>query len=60
MRDEARIDPFLETLGKFWHKHPDWRFGQIVSNAFGRGDIFYVEEREFLIALAALDEWARE
>ena len=57
-RAVERIDPFLEELGKFWKKHPDWRFGQLMCNldrcyrAQHNGcDFFYLEEDEFLAFL---------
>ena len=50
MRDEKRIYPFTYKLTQYWLRHPDLRFGQIVSiieNQLGSGrDIFYAEEKE--------------
>ena len=36
MRDPNRIDEFCATLADLWHKVPDWRFGQLVWNIFGK------------------------
>ena len=33
MRNPNRIDPILKQLGDIWHKHPDLRLCQILSNA---------------------------
>jgi hypothetical protein len=64
MRDPDRIDVVLERLRAFWKKHPDWRLGQIMSNAYGAAgaskDIFFVEEDDFLKGLAALEKEAWE
>ncbi len=46
MRDPERIDVFCDKLKEYWHKVPDWRFGQLVSNIFGQSDTnqFYCED----------------
>ena len=41
-RDEDRIDEFLSTLGKLWHRYPDMRFGQLIRNI--AIDNFYMED----------------
>ena len=50
MRDSERIDKFCAELAKQWHKVPDWRFGQFISNVFGtyQGDIFFPEDDEMM------------
>ena len=54
MRDPARIDKFCAQLAKTWHRVPDWRFGQLMSNMLGdfcaktRMDIFYPEDDTLL------------
>lgn len=61
MRDPARIDRMLATMGELWRKNRDLRLAQIVVNAAGPGEptprIFYTEddvlERHLLEALAA-------
>ena len=53
-RDPKRIDEFCRMLAYYWHRVPDWRFGQLISNVFGayqaetHKDIFFPEDHEFL------------
>lgn len=51
MRDPKRIDEFCDTLKEAWHKVPDWRFGQLVSNLPLSGMFFYIEDDEVLAAI---------
>lgn len=58
MRDPQRIDSFCEELARMWHKVPDQRFGQFISNYMGAvyqhtggRDIFFIEDDEMLQAL---------
>lgn len=46
MRDPNRIPRVLEALRQAWQRHPDWRFGQVVSNSLGAGpqDVFFPED----------------
>lgn len=55
MRDINRIDPFLQKLGEAWKKHPDFRFGQFITNFFGayKGDVWHLEEDEWMVAIQA-------
>lgn len=46
MRDPERIDKFIDLLREIWHKHPDMRFSQLIGNALGFGDNYYVEDDE--------------
>ena len=54
MRDPKRIDEFCKMLAKCWHKVPDWRFGQLISNVLGQyvaethRDIFFPEDDEMI------------
>ena len=50
MRDPKRIDKFCTDLAKLWHKVPDWRFGQFLSNVFGgyKKDLFFPEDEELM------------
>ena len=54
MRDPARIQKFCNRLAKAWRCHPDWRFGQLISNVLGayvdttKRDIFFPEDDELL------------
>lgn len=54
MRDPNRIDKFCRILAQYWHRVPDWRFGQLISNVLGayasenKRDIFFPEDQELL------------
>ena len=50
MRNPERIDEFCAELAKQWHKVPDWRFGQLISNVLGTypGDIFFPEDDKMM------------
>lgn len=57
MRDVNRIKPFCDELAELWSKHPDLRFGQIMSNIARymqmehRRDMFFMEEEELIKVL---------
>ena len=57
MRDVNRIKPFCDELAELWAKHPDLRFGQIMSNIARymqmehRRDMFFMEEEELIKVL---------
>ena len=46
MRDPERIDVILNKIREKWHKHPDYRLGQLLINDFGypTTDIFNIED----------------
>lgn len=52
MRDPNRIPNLCDRLAQIWSKVPDWRFGQLISNALGAyvsetgRDIFFPEDEE--------------
>lgn len=54
MRDPDRIKPFCDEFAGLWSKHPDLRFGQIMSNIARyvqmehRKDMFFMEEEELM------------
>lgn len=54
MRNPKRIDEFCDALKEMWHRAPDWRFGQLMSNFLGEvytksgKDIWFIEEPEML------------
>lgn len=51
MRDPNRIDEILAEVSKVWHRLPDWRLGQLISNAscsFGYEDPFFMEDEKLL------------
>lgn len=46
-RDPQRINDMLETIKELWELVPDWRLGQLISNATPLGDDqFYVEDTD--------------
>lgn len=45
MRDPKRIDKFCDELKKYWHKVPDWRFGQLVVNVLGVDPFFFEDDK---------------
>ena len=55
MRNIKRIPVVVETLQEIWEKNPDLRFGQLVSNLYGKYfgdiDIFFIEDDDFLTCL---------
>jgi len=55
MRNPKRIPVIIETLEEIWEKNPDLRFGQLVSNLYGKyfrdKDMFFVEDDDFLNCL---------
>lgn len=58
-RPASRIPRLLEKIGQLWKRQPDARLGQLLQNAgaFGRGDVFFVEDDEVEQAIdAALGE----
>ena len=59
MREPARIETFLHRLAALWHKVPDWRFGQMISNVLGSypGDIFFPEDEDLI---EFMEKWFKE
>lgn len=61
MRDPDRIQAFCNRLAKAWRRLPDWRFGQLMSNALGEmaangRDPFFPEEEEMIKFIEAYCE----
>jgi hypothetical protein len=54
MRDPARIPEFMAELCRLWTEHPDWRFGQLIFNAFDgiwdtrEPQLFYISDESSL------------
>lgn len=50
VRRAERIDEFCDKLKEYWHRVPDWRFGQLIVNFMGTldRDPFFPEEDEML------------
>lgn len=55
-RDPARIDSVLRELERAWRANADMRLGQLLVNAAGVADPFYVEDDQMLAALKLLQE----
>ncbi len=61
-RNPERIDVFCEELKKMWHKYPDQRFGQLMTNFLGfvsfktGKDIWFLEEPEMVELLKEFAE----
>lgn len=56
MRDQNRIHKMLAALEKVWYQVPDWRLGQLISNAarsMGYEDPFFLEDDKCM-------EWLKE
>lgn len=59
MRDINRIDDFCDRLKGVWKAVPDWRFGQLVMNAFkvqGNPVLFYKEDADTIKLLESYVE----
>lgn len=57
MRNPDRIDSITETIRRFWHTVPDWRLGQLITNACRKvniWDVFFAEEDDLEVGLRAL------
>jgi hypothetical protein len=49
VRDPDRIDKICDKLKEYWHRAPDWRLGQIISNSTDPDDdLFYIEDDELM------------
>ena len=54
MRDPSRIDYYCDELADIWHKVPDWRLGQFMTNMLlayhntYKHDAFYAEDADFM------------
>lgn len=55
MRDPKRIESLLSILAEAWHKWPDQRFGQFLTNFFGMCgyDVWHTEDDEWIVGLQA-------
>lgn len=55
VRNPDRMAPMLTQLAAAWHRHPDWRLGQLIANAAGavHCDPFYIEDDELLEGIKA-------
>lgn len=55
-RNPARIDTVLRELERAWRANPGMRLGQLIVNAAGVSDPFYVEDVEIIKGLKSLGE----
>ena len=60
MRDPKRIDVILQEIGAIWHKYPDIRLGQLISNVLEGPSLYYVEDDSLVKALKDMYEGAEE
>lgn len=51
-RSPDRIEPILSVLREAWHTHPNQRLCQLIVNAVGLNDPFYVEDYDARQSLA--------
>lgn len=56
MRDPQRITMVLQEIAIYWMDHPDYRLGQIISNASCRfgGDPFHMEDDELIASIRGM------
>ena len=49
MRDESRINGYIETIKAIWKQYPDLRFTQFILNVFGNNPAsYYLEDDKSL------------
>lgn len=48
MRDPTRIDIILTRLSNLWHKYPDLRLGQLISNVLDPNRQPFIEDAELM------------
>lgn len=53
-RDRARIDTVLQELEVAWRANSDMRLGQLIANAAGVSDPFYIEDEAIIKGLQRL------
>jgi hypothetical protein len=57
-----RKKALLKAIELAWQHHPEWRLGQLISNAHGCGpqDPFYTEDDDMLAMLTNLTPTPKE
>lgn len=50
-RSAKRMDEILGIIREIWQQYPDFRLGQLLVNACGKEDLFYVEDNELMYFL---------
>lgn len=56
MRNGDHIQQVLDSIESAWHKHPEYRLGQLLVNAAGISDIFYMEDKVIQFHLRAFND----
>jgi len=57
MRNPERIPKVIETIRKYWEKHPDLRLGQIIGNVLeAERDAYYLEDDELMKRIKEMDQ----
>lgn len=51
MRDAKRINVILQELSNLWHKYPDLRLGQLISNVIQDPALYYIEDDKLIEVL---------
>ena len=63
MRDINRIEPLLNEIRKLWYMVPDWRLGQLISNAArsaGYEDCFFIEDEDLKKVIEEMNKQAEK
>jgi hypothetical protein len=47
-RSPCRIPKVLKKVRRIWKRHPDLRLGQLICNACGTRDPYYMEDDELV------------
>lgn len=50
-RAVQRMDEVLKMIKQIWEQYPDLRLGQLLVNACGKKDLFYIEDEDLLKVL---------
>jgi uncharacterized protein YihD (DUF1040 family) len=60
VRNPKRIDEILAAIRRIWMLNPDLRLMQLLLNATGDGDHYYMEDETLLIKILRLYEGGSE
>lgn len=58
--DTSRIPLILDLLEQHWIKHPDWRFGHLISNILEADFLFHLTDFEVINLLENFGETGSE
>ena len=45
---EKQINDVLKYLGELWHKYPELRFGQLITNVFDSIQLYFIHDKDFI------------